>query len=252
MRLIVFDLVGYIAHFRRIYTTTTSLSYSFPPRTALMGTIAAILGMEKDSYYDIMTTERAGIAVSVLKPIRRISVELNYLFPKKGDEWKSMLAKLMGMGKKTQVTAELVIAEDFEPLRYRVFFSHENGEILDRLSSMLREGRSSYPISLGTANNLAHAEFVGDVKAERVRSKGETVDMRTVIPLRAGEVEPIPGVRVMREERVPADFGSSRRPKRVEDYIFEERGAPLRVKLRPGEEYFEISLGEDIWRGVFL
>jgi len=252
MRLLAFDILGYMAHFRRVYTTTTSLSYSFPPRTSLAGIIAAILGMERDSHYRIMSSERAGISVSVLTPPRRLSFKLNYLFPKKGDNWEVSLSKLMGMEMKTQVITEFIVSEDLSPLRYRVLFTHESDRIMDELHSRLSEGRLPYPISLGTAYNLAYLEFIGDLDAEILNSDGEVVEMRTVLPLRSVQVELSPNLRVVLEERVPAELGEGRNPLRVEDYVYEERGNPLPVRPRMGEGYFLTRIREEEWRGMFL
>ena len=38
--LVAFTLAGPMAHFRKFYTTTSALTYLFPPRTTLMGLVA--------------------------------------------------------------------------------------------------------------------------------------------------------------------------------------------------------------------
>ena len=52
MNLIVFDIWGDYAYFRRGYTTTSTLTYPFPSRTTIAGFIAGILGYPRNSYYD--------------------------------------------------------------------------------------------------------------------------------------------------------------------------------------------------------
>lgn len=47
-KMLVFDVWGDYAHFRRFYTTTSPLSFPIPPRTALCGLIGAIIGLEKE------------------------------------------------------------------------------------------------------------------------------------------------------------------------------------------------------------
>ena len=51
MDLLVFDISGKFAHFRKYYTNSSSLTYLVPPRTSIYGLIAGILGLERDSYY---------------------------------------------------------------------------------------------------------------------------------------------------------------------------------------------------------
>ncbi|MDW8022877.1 MAG: CRISPR-associated protein Cas5, partial [Nitrososphaerota archaeon] len=46
MKLVVFDAKCFFAHFRKHFSTTSSLSYSFPPRTTIAGMMAAILGYD--------------------------------------------------------------------------------------------------------------------------------------------------------------------------------------------------------------
>ena len=47
-KIIIFDIWGDYAHFKKPYTTTSPLTYSIPSRTALTGIIGAIMGIRKD------------------------------------------------------------------------------------------------------------------------------------------------------------------------------------------------------------
>ncbi len=81
----IFDLLGPLAHFRQYYTNSSSLSYAFPPRTVLMGTVAAILGWERDSYHEELGLDEARFAVVVKVPVRRLIQTVNYVRTKKED-----------------------------------------------------------------------------------------------------------------------------------------------------------------------
>ena len=48
MKILVFDIWGEYAHFKKIYATTSALSYVVPPKTSIYGYIGAILGLEKE------------------------------------------------------------------------------------------------------------------------------------------------------------------------------------------------------------
>lgn len=63
MKIIIFELWGKFAHFRKFYTNSSSLSYSVPPRTTIEGIIAAILGYERDSYYEKFNPDNLYVAV---------------------------------------------------------------------------------------------------------------------------------------------------------------------------------------------
>ena len=50
MEVIKFDISGRFGHFQRAETGGTSApSYPVPPRTAILGVIGAIIGLQKDS-----------------------------------------------------------------------------------------------------------------------------------------------------------------------------------------------------------
>jgi CRISPR-associated protein Cas5h len=57
MKVLVFDVWGEFGHFRKHYTTTSPLTYSIPPRTAIAGMIAAIEGFGKDEYLQYFSKE---------------------------------------------------------------------------------------------------------------------------------------------------------------------------------------------------
>lgn len=58
-------LTGQLAHFRKFYTNASSLTYSIPPRTGICGLVASILKMPRDSYYDILSSDQLGVAISI-------------------------------------------------------------------------------------------------------------------------------------------------------------------------------------------
>ncbi len=246
MELLIFDLVGYFAHFRRFYSTTSSLSYAFPPRTTVSGIVAAILGLDRDSYYEIFSSERARISVRLMTSVRRITQTVNYLHTKKEG---NLFKKFMGMHEPTQIPTEILASEDFSPLRYRIYFSHKEEEFNKELRKRLEERRTYYPIYLGTAFNSGFIDYVGVREAFMIENKNKDLcNIGTVIPKSSvEEIVPHEGLRIYLEERVPADFFQGRKIKRVEDYIYEGRGRAIPVRLR--SPYFRIKGEVD---GTFL
>ena len=66
-RVIVFDVWGDYAHFRKNYSTSSPLTYSFPPRTALSGLIGAIAGLDKSNYGSSLFS-MGDLWISILNP----------------------------------------------------------------------------------------------------------------------------------------------------------------------------------------
>jgi CRISPR-associated protein Cas5h len=127
--LLIFDLVGKFAHFRKFYTNSSSLTYDFPPPTVIRGLIAAILGIEKDNYYDLLSPERTNISVSIQQPVRKVMQTINYTRTNKNDfsSPKNILTRfLAGERVPYQVPLEILLStEERSSLQYRIYFNHE-------------------------------------------------------------------------------------------------------------------------------
>lgn len=80
MKVVAFDIWGDYGHFRRFFTTSSPLTYSFPPPTAVRGIVGAILGLDKDAYLE--STADLYVGVRILMPVRRVRWEQNLIFTK--------------------------------------------------------------------------------------------------------------------------------------------------------------------------
>lgn len=229
MKLLVFDIKGFFAHFRKHFSTTSSLSYSFPPRTAVAGLVAAIMGYDRDSYYEVFSSEKCRIALQVKSPVRHVTNTLNYLMTDR----PLTLKKLRGIGGSMQVHVDMLVSGERQPtmLSFRVFFNHEDEKLLNKVAERIRSRRFAYPPYLGTANNIAEVEYVDLVDAEVYRPSGE-IEVHTLVPVSAlRKVCPQHERRICLEELVPADFIKDRKLRREENYIYEGEGRPLRVTV---------------------
>lgn len=154
-KLLIFDVYGKMAHFRKYYTNSSSLSYMFPPRTTVTGLIAAMLGREKDTYYDEFSSDECHVAVSVRTKLRKIMQTVNYLQTKD-------LGGLNGSKGHTQIPLEIILPEE-DMIVYRVYFSHEDEKLMDELGERLKDGRFFYPLYLGLSEFTASARFVCEI-----------------------------------------------------------------------------------------
>ena len=236
-----------MAHFRRHETTTSSLSYTFPPRTTIVGMIAAILGYEKDSYYKLFNTEKCRIALQIKNRIKHITQTLNYLMTK-----EVSLKRLRGIGRPTQIHTDLLLADNdnLSELSYRIFFNHEDETMQRQLEESIINRKFYYPPSLGSANNLARLEYIDTIKAEIFRPEGE-IEVHTIIPKSAlKNLNSQQDRRICIEDIVPADFNADRRLLRTETYIYEISGKKINASLNLNAFRYKIN-GEDVI-GVFM
>ena len=58
-----FDVTAGFAHFRKVGTNSAKPSYRVPPRTTVAGLLAGIMGMPRDSYYDLFSPSSSALAV---------------------------------------------------------------------------------------------------------------------------------------------------------------------------------------------
>ncbi len=237
MKVLVFDLTGYMAHFRTFYTNSSSVSYGFPPRTVVIGIIAAILGRERDDYYELLSPESCQVAVSVINPVRKFLQTVNYVRTKRGtppkgddfDNFKNALRAYLERKINTyQVGIEFVVPLKGE-LRYRIYFTSEDKELYDKLKRYLEEGKTHYPVYLGLTELLADIEYLGEYPIEKpIKEKG----VKTVIPEEYFEKIDFSAPLSLLLERMPYHFkieGNLRKLIKIKKFIYERmsREIPL-------------------------
>ncbi|MEM3470585.1 MAG: CRISPR-associated protein Cas5 [Thermoproteota archaeon] len=243
--LLVFDLVGPMAHFRKFYTNSSSLSYPFPPRTTLAGIIAALLGWERDSYYEKLASHQARLGIALRTPVRSLMQTANYLYTK-GDGWD-------GSQGHTQIPLEFILPHPPELLlRYRVYFTHVDEHLVYTLHKQLASGSYRYPVYLGITecpgwveNACLHKEAEWQTDPERA------LPIATVVPLpRIRELSLPQSSQELRilKDRIPLDFHPDRRLKDAADVLWEAEGRPLTIRVQG--MVFRIA-GEEAY-GTFL
>lgn len=221
--MLIFDIKGKFAHFRKYDTNSSSLTYWMPPRTTLCGLIAAIEGMERDSYYDFFTPEKAQIALRVMSENRKIIQSLNY--------WKITEVKHFRNPKEpTQIPFEVLT--NIRQIAYRVYFQHNDKAFMERIRQKIADSASYYAPYLGAAPFQCQIQLVEYLECKDVNSS-ERIPVSTVVKvdgIEDGTVEfDQPGIRLSRE-RMPRFFSDERYLKEAASYLVELGGNPLTMK----------------------
>ncbi len=227
---IVFEIWAPFACFRRGYTTTSIVTYPFPPRTTLIGIIAAILGYKRDSYYELLDTKNCRIALSMLNPLKKIKITKNLIDTKQG----FIPSKILKAGKplRTQIPMQLI-----KDPHYRIYFQHNNPEVYESLKNMLIHHKTVYTLSLGTSEMLANFKYIGEFDVREEKVKDRPVEIHSVIPMREEIDIFIENLRYgfvrlpnrMNEKRVILEFM---------DFVYELEARP--IKIRKGV-YWEVK-----------
>jgi CRISPR-associated protein Cas5h len=222
--ILVFDIWGEYAHFRKYYTTTSPLTFSFPPRTAVCGLIAGIIGIDKQEYLQYFSKKKADIAVRILSPIKKVRVAENLIDTKN--------AKLMSRIKnRTQIRFEYL-----KDAKFRIYFRHIDDEIFDKTRKFLMNHWCFYTPCLGLSEHIANFEFIGEMKCQKVKKNndGDFVTIDSVIPILNGTHLDIDFDRDGGEyfsETIPIEMEEDRTLKEYSNVTFERKCAPITAKI---------------------
>lgn len=218
---LAFDIWGDFAHFRKVYSTASQLTYGIPPRTTLSGTIAAILGLERDSYYNEFSVENSRFALVAKKPIRKQKINLNLL------KTKDQTLGLVNVWKKppTDIQRIQVPFEMVSSPKYRVYVWLENDTLFDDLETKLRNHQSTYTPYLGITECIANFSYVGK---KPVAKETGSVAIDGVVKKEDAKIKVESGKKYIRES-IPGSFTEDRVPLEFLDIIYEVDGKQISV-----------------------
>lgn len=238
-KVLVFDVWGDYAHFRRFYTTTSPLSFPIPPRTALCGLIGAIIGLEKEGndYLNYFSTESAHIALKLLNPIKKIVIAENLIDTK--------TARGPGMNlitNRTQIRFEFL-----KDQKYRIYFCcpSEEDNLYQKLKYNLVNHKTKYTPCLGLSENIANFKFEGEFAIKDFPPSNLYIPISTLIPLQKTASDN--GISFEAEGeyfsiRVPVELDTQRIVTKYSDIIFDRNGRPIKAKLI--ESYANINYSD--------
>jgi len=250
MKILIFDIKGTYAHFRKFYTTASPLTFAFPPRTALQGIIGAIMGYKKDKYMSLL--KEAAISISLKKPIKKDRITMNFINTKDAPMVRltnTFAVYFLGLRKgpwhepHTQIRLEVL-----KDVMYRVYFSCSQTKVMEELKEKLLKHHSVYTPCLGLANFLADFQFIGEFEGKLRKGMGNYIEVIT--PVRIDITEETDFLlleegKIYLREKMPVQLNENRIPEEYASYLFEPNGKSLKVKLR---EYTEIeNIGNIVW-----
>lgn len=233
------DISGDYGHFRKNYTTSSPLTHSIPPRTALTGLLGAIMGyppVGKENYHWVFNPTRAKIAVVPRAPIQKQRINKNMLKIKGDTENLTSLND-----PPSEITRNQVPFEVLRQPHYTLYMWHTDSERMAALENQFAAHKSVYTPYLGISEFLAEFDFRGRYSV--TISEGEATIASAVnadyhdIAFEQGkryQRENIP--LVMDEQRVVQNFSDVmyaqyRREGKVEDDQRRQgKSAPLQVQ----------------------
>ena len=221
---LIFDIWGDYAHFKKYYTTSSPLSFSIPPRTAIIGLISAIIGEGKEEYLSLMTKEKADIAVRIINSIKKIRMTHNLINTKDGF-W--IPVKRGSHEPRTQIRFEYL-----KDPKFRIYFRHSDTNIYELLKVNLRSHKSVYTPCLGISELLADFEFIAETSVMNTSVGDDFVNIHTVVPLDIlKEIDLLQPGRKYFKERIPVEMLPGRVVTEYREILYEVDGNSIRAKI---------------------
>ena len=231
-KVLKFKLWGDYAHFKKYYTTTSPLTFEFPPPPTIIGIISAIIGLDKDEYLQhFQQQEEFKIALKIDNPLKKVRWTQN-LIDTKHNFWR--------INNRTQIRIEFL-----KDAAFTIFFYHKNNEIYNKLKFNLSNHRSVYSVSFGLSELLADFKFIAETTIEKKKSN-DWVEIDSVLPVSSLIDNNSLDFEVSREI-FKVNFPIFMQPNRVvnkrEDILFERNGKPIKCKVK---EFWKTEDGDNI------
>jgi len=217
---LVFDIWGDYAHFRKMETTTSPLTYSIPTGTAISGLVAAILGLQRDSYYDTFSRENFEFSIRILKPIKKIRFNINIIKTDAG----FYLWNIKGTPRSPTPY------EFLKTPNYRVYINLKEAKIHEELKHYLKNHKTIYTPYLGISELIANFNFVGEF--DIITEEAENDQIHSILNKKDARVkieDLEEGMRWSREN-MPLYMNSERCVKEYSDVLFEQNGRPITIE----------------------
>jgi len=225
MKVYSFELSGRMANWRRFYTNSSSLTYFFPTRTNIIGVLASVLKLPRDSYYEQFNSERLDVAVRIISPLRKQINVLNYRSKKSGY---------------TQIKLEVLMSKNNEPITYRLYLhgrDMETEKIVDLLKEKIEKRDLGYGIYLGQRQFRGEMRFVS---LNELTEKNKKIDAKYVdsVVLKKNILgtldisksdENREFIKRYNTDLIPLDFDNNRKIKRCEEVVSEPETNRIQV-----------------------
>lgn len=235
MKTLVFDIYGDFGHFKKFYTTSSPLTFAFPPPPTVRGMLGAITGADKKEYLEIFSHKKCKVAVRILSPVKKIRMGLNHINTK-GNFW--VPAKKGTHEARTQIRTEFL-----KNPAYRIYVTHNDEKVFSNLVDNVKSHKTVYTLSLGLSELLADFKYVGlkDFK-EGHDGQGGIV---TVIPMDVVEQYGITFEEDKKyfKEKISIEMNQDRVVEKYGDVLFEVQGKSIIARTNI---YWEAEDGERI------
>ena len=228
---IVFEIWAPFAYFRKMETTTTSLTFSFMPRSAAEGLIGAILGLDFNESPEKLKDSR--IAIRLKNPVEKSPFSSTYTDTK--EIWprlRNIIHSYERPAPKPRRSVAFRTRVKTELLRnpyYRIYFD-DTDEMKESLQQKLQKHETVFTPYLGSSSMIANFEYIGQYDYQTSR-RNTLVQVASIIPFFniMPKIQLEKGVTFAVEQNMPIHLTSERISVGTYSAVYNPFGAQLKV-----------------------
>ncbi|MHA1360051.1 MAG: type I-B CRISPR-associated protein Cas5b [Candidatus Helarchaeota archaeon] len=250
---LVFDIEARYGFLKVPEVTRATISFPFT-RTSIVGIIASILGLERNSYWNANDPlANAKIALEIKKPIKFSSLTFNYVHTKAKVSIGGISLYMSSGSERGFVTAvKLNLLRD---VHYRIYFQSKEEKLQSQLREFLENQWCTYPPYLGHANLLADIIYLGEYPLEELKSN--TAEVSTVIPVSilAPSFLKIFGNELAVVYDIPIRtkvIGTEVTSTVTDNFIISESEAPLKITIDQNSKIYTVKMNDNKTNIVFM
>lgn len=204
-----FTIRSDFAHFRKVGNNSAKPTYRVPPRTTIAGLVAGILGMDRDSYYQMFQPSNSSVAVVPLNNPHTMPLSMTTVNTKSDEAIKYIPEDVNWQHGVEALSPQSYVELDrqrdpYEMLidpEYRIYLSLRDDEVHKEIRERLDNSRYHYSPSLGLSECLASISEVESHSPEQVSS--DTVEVDSAVHTVDGSVSVPSQGTTLRRERQP-------------------------------------------------
>jgi len=196
-----FDVTADFAHFRKVGNNSAKPSYHIPPRTTIAGLLAGIMGMARDSYYDLFSPSSSAVAVvpkelphTYTMGITTVNTKPDAILYLPEEKHHTKSAEMLTPESYVKYDRQRDTYEMLVDPVYRVYVALADEDVHDELEERLEDSRYHYSPALGLSECIAD---IRNVNTHTVESA--TADAVDSAAYDDSTVIPEPGVTIKRE-----------------------------------------------------
>lgn len=177
MNVLKLNISGRYGHYGRPEGSVVNQTYRIPPKTALKGMFAAILGLERDSYYGDMSNFKVSVVPDNIR-----TETMGILTLSTDSHIKTVNGLSTVTPDKTKKNRQLTPYEFLVNPSYTIYVTVDD-PYYSHLQEFLSEGKSVYTPTLGLSECLASIDYKGEIKLDET----DVPEVDSAVPENAGD-----------------------------------------------------------------